>query len=883
MSNFSRRSSRRKANKNYSAFRSGAVDLLESAVGLGDEADALYRRLSGEARTFDQGLDMSRRDLDKFERENSATSKVLTGAGLVGGMLIPGGAALKLAQSGSKLSRAVKVGMAASAEGAAYGYAAGRDEERLSSAAFGASIGGVLGGAGGAFLTKTADELAEQAAKDAPKLAKKVEKKKVKGKNGKLKTKITTTFEESHISGPEGYSKLGAVSEKNAPRKSSDTSANQKQVKKQQAGNEVADDGVTRQSSLADLRDSIYKNAYQWTRKFVGARPARLTMDADTEIRAATTKINEMAEERSKIIGILDDPKNADFAAALNQAGRSATKEQKVAFNLAKGEKLSFEKLKAYAPSDELRRAAEEVESYVADIKKVDFKAWTKDGDYVPTLDGKVDAKGVGVFDEYASVQQAMINLDKDVTSAALLAEKFGIDVNKLKKKGQTSRTDAVIEAIQKQVTKEAGKDTGANMGNVLRSVFVAANKGGEAVGSQVRKATSMTLLANPWNALLNLGETVTAPIVQNGVKAWAATMPKVILNTLLRGRAEGDQKWLTAKQLGVDDSQFAGELMQIGESTFSKGLQNVSKFMYKATGTSRSHTATQEALANSAIKKAVSLAKKGDDAGLAKHKGMEGLNADEIAKTKASLLKFDEVGFDKLDDKEVGSLLNFSGAAMNEWQAISALSMPKAFLDNPNGRVMYSMLSYMNLNLNNVQANVGQNLMKAQKLGMNTKEGREAVKEAARYSAKWTAMFGVFAGLWDDSRKTLFLDDEDKTMENLFTPDGVTSAMLNQVASNVSGGLVNIRSAEYGGDVIDPVPAPVGLALRGVNAFTDAAAGVAQGEEGAFDSSLRFAQSSLPGLSVANKVSRSLPQLREVGITSKPASLFERIGLLED
>ena len=157
----------------------------------------MYRRLSGEARSFDQGLDMARRDLDKFERENSATSKVLTAAGFGAGMLIPGGAALKIAQTGSKLSRAVKVGLAASAEGAAYGYAAGRDEERLTSAAFGAGIGGVLGGASGAFLTKTADELAEQAAKDAPKLAKKVTVKEgKKGGKGKqrIKRKETVTY-----------------------------------------------------------------------------------------------------------------------------------------------------------------------------------------------------------------------------------------------------------------------------------------------------------------------------------------------------------------------------------------------------------------------------------------------------------------------------------------------------------------------------------------------------------------------------------------------------------------------------------------------------------------------------------------------------------------
>ena len=72
----------------YNAFRSGAVDFVESAIGAGDELDAVVRRLSGEASTWDEAINQSRRELAAFEAENPVASKVLTGAGFVGGFFV---------------------------------------------------------------------------------------------------------------------------------------------------------------------------------------------------------------------------------------------------------------------------------------------------------------------------------------------------------------------------------------------------------------------------------------------------------------------------------------------------------------------------------------------------------------------------------------------------------------------------------------------------------------------------------------------------------------------------------------------------------------------------------------------------------------------------
>jgi hypothetical protein len=146
----------------YNAIRSGAVDFVESAVGLGDELDAAVRVLSGEAADYNQAIEQSRAELDAFEKANPTASKFLTVTGLGAGLFVPGASLAKIAQTGSKLDRAVKVATLGAAEGAAYGYLSGRDEGRLEGAALGAGLGAGLGTAASA-LTRNADEIAAAA------------------------------------------------------------------------------------------------------------------------------------------------------------------------------------------------------------------------------------------------------------------------------------------------------------------------------------------------------------------------------------------------------------------------------------------------------------------------------------------------------------------------------------------------------------------------------------------------------------------------------------------------------------------------------------------------------------------------------------------------
>ena len=145
----------------YSGFRAGAIDVLESGLGIGDELDATVRLLVGESDNWTDAITQSRKQLRSFEEDNPYMSGALSAVGVVGSLFIPGAALAKVSQGASRAQLVTQAAGLGAAEGAAYGFLAGEGEERLSSAALGAGVGGALGGVAGRFLTKEADEVSD--------------------------------------------------------------------------------------------------------------------------------------------------------------------------------------------------------------------------------------------------------------------------------------------------------------------------------------------------------------------------------------------------------------------------------------------------------------------------------------------------------------------------------------------------------------------------------------------------------------------------------------------------------------------------------------------------------------------------------------------------
>lgn len=821
----------------YNAFRSGAVDFVESAIGAGDELDAVVRRLSGEASTWDEAINQSRRELAAFQKENPVASNVLTGAGIASAFFIPALGMTRIAQAGTTAARVYKAAGLGAVEGAAYGFLSGEGEEgRLTGAALGVGLGGAVGGVAGRFLTKGADEVAKTS---------------------------NNTGVGSHIGGEEGFVRVGATEKETMLGRTTDTSTSGRVV------TDIRDDApiLAADGGQTGVAGNILLSTRNWFVKNVGERAAKLAEDSELMIRHDQRAIDELFDTDFKNVADMFEENKALKSLALRM-NKSIDEDRRI----------SWEAIKKAARNQEELDNINYLEGQIKTLQQFDFVK-AGDVDYFPTKAIEENIAGVARPDAYANPVLAVKDLAEDVSSARALAARFDIDIDSLPQpKDKQSRLNVVIDAIEKQAKKQgATSAVAANLGNGLRSQLIASKKGGNTVGAVARRATSAALLANPLNAVLNIAEGINAPIYQNGVKAWAQTLPRAIVATFSENAGIKSKEWISNRELGLDRN-FMGELANTGKKAmddaanairFTKlpewfvGVVDVTgKALYKVSGVSTVNRMGQEILSNSAVNRGINLAKKGSQSSLQKlreHDGMRGLTEKEFIKTVDAL---------KRGDLSNPWVMNFAGASMNKWQPISAIVLPKAFHDNPNGRVAYSMLSYMNTQMNGLRNDVGLNLMKVQQQGINTKEGAKALKDAMKNSAKYAALFGVFAGAWDDWRKTLDLSN-DKEMEDLFTPEGLSKAALNQISSNLTSGIYNMRAEEYGGQSVFPVP-------PALNAAFDLSTGATSVVEGLFDEDKDLQDSITPLLKASRTYVPVVSNIDRIKRTATGERLFE-------
>ena len=835
----------------YSAFRSATIDFVEAAVGAGDELDATVQLLTGEAANWNEAIDRSRAELRAFEKENPNASRALSVAGFGAGLFIPGAGIAKIAQAGTKLDRALKVGGLGAAEGAVYGFLSGEGEGRLTEAGIGAAAGGALGGLAGAFLTKNADEIKEA--------TRKLDAQTYKGKG-------------SFIGGEQGFVDVGKTKEPGRTGIARDASVAPRQVTavKLDAPRLKEKEGESR------VLGSIFLSTRNWLVKNVGERAAKLAEDAEIMIRHEQRQIDEIFDTTFLKAAKIFDEKLELKTLALNMNK-----------NIAEDSRVSWTDFKNAVKNPEEKAMVENLEDQIKTLQGMDFVK-TEVVDYFPTK-ALEKTPSVANPQSYDNPIKALKEYAEDVSAARALAARFNIDVKDLRQPGivktetgsPESRVNVVIEAIETEAKKQgASKEVAANLANGLRSQLIASKQGGNTAGAVARRVTSASLLANPMNAVLNLAEGVTAPIYQNGVKAWAKTLPKAVLATLNENFGVKNKGWLSNKELGLD-KDFMGEVANTGKKAMDdaaesaswtklsdkvvSGTDYLSQKLYKVSGVQTVNRMGQEILSNSAIQRGIDLATDGSEKALAKlrkHDGMRGLTESEFRSTVKAL---------KSKDLSNPWTINFAGSAMNKWQPVSASTMPKAFHDNPNGRMAYSMLSYMNKQMNSLRDDVGQNIMTATTKGLNSKEGAEAAKQAMLNSAKYAALFGVTAGVWDDFRKTLDLSN-DKYLEDLMTPEGVSSAVWNQLASNMTSGLYNPRAEEYGGMPFEPIPAPLSAGFKLGSGLLTSGQRFIMDEPDILAPTARAAQTYLPGVANVDRVLRMTTGER----------LFEQLDLLD-
>lgn len=847
-------------------FAAGAsMDFAESLLGVGDEAGAFALSVSD---FFDDGswnwaenLTQARETLDTFEAENPALSGAITAAGVAGSLLIPGGAALKLAQTGSKLNRAMKIGAVSSVEGAAYGALSGREEGRIEGALLGGAIGGVAG-LGVSMLLRNSDEIAAMAKADDE----------------------LRTAEQGHISGT-GF--VNDAADERAPRdisKADSVSGKKRGIRKVLTKEEYdalplrEEASAGKMGGIKGFANTWVNDVRHWVDRNVGERPGRLLEDAEWMHRTA----------RQEWVGKIEDKLAGfdDMVAANPQVSKAL---QNLGRPIEKGTIGTWEDVyRAVGNDKELRTQVEVFQNMYKDLKALDAPGRTT-FDWIHTSKmANTGRKGDQAQEvDYMGPARAMIEYADEVTMANSLAERFGIKMHELstttkvkdKSKARsagvgqgTIKTSNILESVFKEI-KVRAKAEGAsdavanNLDDALRTVFVSSKAGGDAAGAIGRKFTSAANLGNPMTAYLNVSEWMT-PVFQNGMIAWGKQVPKMLTYAL----AETYNSWnhigkyglpkiktggLTPDDMGLGD-QFMGEVASEASKTFGGLVDAMTKFVYNKGLVTMSNKTGQFAQINSAVNRGRSLANsalKGNEKALAKlrkHDGMRGLSESEFDSTVKALAS---------GDMESGWVRNFAGASLNMWQPVSATSLPKGMADVPDARIMYSMITYMNRQANAIRTKIGDNLVEAHRRGLNTPEGLTALKEATMNSAKYAAVYGVGAGLWERHRTSLD-PSRDVDMDEVWTVEGMTEAAKTQIASNLSSGFVDLRSDEYGGQVVDFTPAPLDYAGRSLSGLASGAQGMMAGEN-VFDPTednmrefYRMLQGQ-PGLAAVDKINR--------------------------
>ena len=132
-----------------------------------------------------------------------------------------------------------------------------------------------------------------------------------------------------------------------------------------------------------------------------------------------------------------------------------------------------------------------------------------------------------------------------------------------------------------------------------------------------------------------------------------------------------------------------------------------------------------------------------------------------------------------------------------------------------------------------------------------------------------YTATMGMANGIWDDFRKDVFDAKKRDDWSEYFTGDArirgyeigdvndflefVGETSKNQLMSNASSGLFNVRAEEFGGEMFNPMGAPaINMGVKGINAASSAV----------FDQDLekagKWAQTFVPGISQLDKIERA-------------------------
>ncbi len=763
-------------------------------AGLGASALSFFQD-EDTLKDYEDRLEKGRAIEERFERDNPIVSTGLEIAGALGATIGTGGLA-GAGMAATRVGNVARLGATSAAEVAVYeiGEGEGGIQARVeginpASVLLGLGIGGI----GGAFLRGIAETPQQKQIFDRA-----------------VATKKDTIVSEASAAATRGA--LG-------PRR---------QV--------VTDPGTSITEKLKRTTDALGLRSKNWHAENVSEASARKMVDSDGQTMRAMAetiqRLDNSSGKKDSLARLSDWFETTDAGDRAKQALADAGKTGKYGvvddpavrqsnFNKA------YNIIRYEAPT-EMRKIFDSINQELRMVKELD-PSNRATGDYwhYGLVDGVEYAASTS---SYKSPVASALEYIEDVRVAHTLAKNYGVDVRKLRpmrsandvrkyalsleKQGLSekeiidkvsnqlrqipkSNTEEVISAIYKldNGLNEAQK---ANQREILTTTFINGRKSANSFLDGVRVVVTTSQLAKLSNTILSLSELGIAATNYGTINALKALPGSIRSMLLTNGDTIVDDfgNHLRAPDLGVVN-QFLGEIKQKGSGFVDKWSDR----LFSVAGVRKITRLGQEVAINAALNQAKSLAKKGK---LSEFKSAKGLSEAEIKQIEQQLNN-NNIRHPLVKDLIFRDLTDVA--------PVSRASMPKAFNEHPDGRVFYSMLSFMIQQQNLLRENVGRNVVQGYKKGLNTKEGRAHFRKAGDYGLRYVVFTAGMAGLFDDGRKILRGEEGAEY-------DPVEST-ANQLVQLGTFGMVQPRAQQYGRPVFDPLNPPQLSIARDLGSLT--------------------------------------------------------------
>jgi len=340
----------------------------------------------------------------------------------------------------------------------------------------------------------------------------------------------------------------------------------------------------------------------------------------------------------------------------------------------------------------------------------------------------------------------------------------------------RVKRGDALFDEVR-AVTKLEGANaaTADKAQDLTRSLIVMGSRGPSGLIANARKAAYMGTIANPYSAILNIGD------VFNSIVNYGADNTVDVLVDMIRKRGVN----ISVEDVGLAQ-QTTGEFIREGVGKAQARFNKLSEEAFKLSGFRDVDRFGKNVALRAGIKEGQQLARSGK----LKEKWGHAFTDNEL----------DRLTKDLLQGKKTNLTVEFAAAQLARLQPSDMAQLPKFYLDNPNWRVAYMLRTFAIKQLEQMEKLVVQEWKAGNK--------KEAVKNGMAYSL----VVGGGNAFINEGRHVL--KGEEPSIETV--PMRFADHMLGAVTLNTIGTYQLARAT--GGDVAPLVssvaPAPISMAF---------------------------------------------------------------------